>query len=227
MADPDAYVALVASLPGSERLFVAKQPPLSRIRLDRRLRALSPEDAETLSVLEGALSWSSYGMEVSDAEAIARGRAALARVPQPTLRALMAERLEVRTAVAAIRRRLAGVPAPTGAWGFGRYRRRIVARWSEPTFGLDRPYPWMREAVRLAEARETLDLERHLLEQTYRMMRRHGAAHQFDFEAVAIYVLTWNIFDRWARTNAEAATRRFEALTLEALSDFPELRAET
>jgi len=44
MSDPDAYIALISSLPGSGRLFVAKQPPLSRLRLDRRLTALTTED---------------------------------------------------------------------------------------------------------------------------------------------------------------------------------------
>ena len=37
---------------GSERLFVAKQPPLSRIRLNKRLTALSTEDAKVLAILE-------------------------------------------------------------------------------------------------------------------------------------------------------------------------------
>ena len=36
MVDPDAYVALISSLPSSERLFVAKKPPLSRLRIFRR-----------------------------------------------------------------------------------------------------------------------------------------------------------------------------------------------
>lgn len=219
-------MALVASLPRSERLFVAKQPPLSRIRLDRRLRALSPEDADTLRLLEATVAWKSYDMDVTDEDAIARGRKALAKITQPTLRALLAERLEVRTVVAALRRRLSGAPPPVGDWGFGRYRHRIVVRWGDPTFGLDRPFPWLREASRLAEANQTLDLERLLLDETYRMMRRHGAPHHFDFEAVAVYVLIWNIYDRWAHTNAEAATRRFEALADDALRNFPEFHAE-
>lgn len=227
VTDADAYVALISSLPGCERLFVAKLPPLSRIRLERRLTALSSDDRETLRVLEDALSWDGYDINTTDKEAFERGRKALTSVPQTTLRQLLAERLEVRTVIAAIRLRLAGSSPPDGKWGFGRYRRQIITRWNEPDFGLDRVYPWVLEAVHLSETKDTLGFERLILDSTHIMMQRHAASHQFDFEAVAIYVLVWNIFDRWARTNAEAASRRFETMTLDAFDNYPELFAET
>lgn len=227
MADPDAYVALISSLPGSERLFVAKQPPLSRIRLDRRLRALSPEDARTLKCLEDVLSWESYAVGTTDEEVFERGRAALRRVPHPTLRAVLEQRLEMRTIVAALRLRQAGKPPPGLPWGFGRFRTRILTQWTEPGFGLDHVYPWIREARQLTRAQDALGFERLVLEQSYRLMRRLGGPHHFDFEAVAIYVLKWNIFNRWAHSNTEAAARRFTAMTQDALADFPELRPET
>lgn len=226
MADPDAYVALITSLPGSERLFVAKVPPLSRIRLDRRLRALSPEDANTLRILEDVLSWDAYATDATDAEVFERGRQALKDVSQPTLRSLLEQRLEMRTAMAAIRLRLAGQSSPGTHWGFGRFRNQIKTHWNDPGFGLDRVYPWIKDAQNLAQSHDALGLERLVLEQSYRLMQRHAAAHHFDFEAVAIYVLVWNIFDRWAHSNAEAASRRFTALTQAALADHPELRTE-
>lgn len=226
MADPDGYVALVASLPRSERLFVAKQPPLSRIRLERRLRVLLPEDAETLRLLEDTLAWPSYRMGTTDTDAFERGKKALACVRQPTLRQLLANRLEIRTVVSAMRRRLAGDPPPSPNWGFGRYRRTIIAHWGERAFGLERIYPWLLEAVSLVEKHKALELERLLLDNAHRLMRRYAARHTFDFEAVAIYVLDWNIFDRWATANAEAAQRRFEDIARHALDDFPEMSAK-
>ena len=51
------------------------------------------------------------------------------------------------------------------------------------------------------------------------MVSRHGAAHEFDFEAVCVYVLKWGIVDRWVRADAEAAAARFEKLTEEGLRD--------
>jgi hypothetical protein len=44
MSGTDSYVMLMASLPRSERLFLAKQPPISRLKLERRLQQLTAED---------------------------------------------------------------------------------------------------------------------------------------------------------------------------------------
>ena len=125
MPKQDAYIALMCSLPGSERLFVARQPPLSRIRLDRRLTALSPEDSKVLKILEHALSWNAYDMDVTDAQAIQRCKQAMLDIPQPTLRKLFTERMELRSVVAALRLRKRGEPAPSDPFGVGRWSRHI------------------------------------------------------------------------------------------------------
>lgn len=221
-SDPDAYVMLMSSLPDSGRLFVAKRPPLSRLRLDRRLTALSPEDAETLRLVEAALDWGSFALDVTDAQATDRARRALAHVTQPALRAVLNDRLEIRTVIAALRRRQRGEGPPPPGWGHGRLTGRIAARWGEPTFGLAEVFPWLREAHALLEQGDPLGFERLILQVTERLMRRRGAGHDFDIEAVVIYVLTWNIYDRWARANAEGAARRFNALADAALAGVPD-----
>lgn len=221
MGAQDEYVTLVASLPSSERLFRAKQPPLSRLRLDKRLGALSPEHAATLAVIEEALSWGAYAMSVSGAQAVARLERALAVVPQPTLRLILRERFELRVAVAALRRRAAGDGPQSAAADWGVWGRRLAENWSEPTFKLDRRHPWLARANLLVSEGDPKGLERHILEVTFRHLQRRAAFHHFDFEAVVIYVLKWSIFDRWARLNAEAAQRRVEALADAALADFP------
>ncbi|WP_170759137.1 hypothetical protein [Ruegeria lacuscaerulensis] len=218
MSDPDAYISLISSLPGSERLFVAKQPPLSRLRLDRRLTALKPEDARVLKVLEHALNWSDYDMDVTDAQAIQRCKEALRDIPQPTLRKLFLERMDLRTVVAALRLRNQGGSPPVGAYGVGRWSRHIPANWSDPSFRLETPMPWIKEARQLLDAEDPLGLERLLLSVSHNQLKRHAARHLFDFEAVAIYVLIWNIFDRWAQSNAQDAAKRFEKLAKQAMA---------
>ena len=52
------YVTLMASLPYHGRLFGARQTPLSRFQLDKRLAWLEPHDAEMLARIEGILRWS-------------------------------------------------------------------------------------------------------------------------------------------------------------------------
>lgn len=223
MTDPDAYIALVSSLPSSERLFVAKQPPLSRLRLDRRLSVLAAEDAETLARIESLLSWSSYDAQSDIADVVARARSLLGDLQRQTLRMIVAERMEMRTAIAALRLRRDGAEPPAQPWGFGRWLRHMAAHWSDPTFRLDASMPWLRSAVPLVEARDALGLERHLLDTSFRKLQRHAGQHHFDFEAVVMYVLKWNIFDRWAKADAHAAAARFAQLSDEALQGYPDL----
>ncbi len=223
MSDPNAYIALICSLPGSERLFVAKQPPLSRLRLDRRLKALTPGDSQVLSVLENALSWSAYDMDVTDAQAIRRCKQALRDIPQPTLKKLFMERMELRSVMAAMRLRNRREGPPSGSFGVGRWNRYIPAHWSDPGFGLERAMPWVKEAHQLLDNDDPLGLERLILSVSHKQLKRHAARHMFDFEAVAIYVLIWNIFDRWAQSNAQDAAQRFEKLALQAMADVADI----
>ncbi|WP_372571886.1 hypothetical protein [Ruegeria jejuensis] len=226
MPGPDAYIALVSSLPSSERLFVAKQPPLSELRLRKRLTALDEDDAKTLRRIENVLNWASYDARAEISDVVKRARSLLHDLPHPTLRAVVADRMDLRTAIAALRMRRDGMSAPTGRWGFGKWTGHIAANWSDPTFRLDAPLPWLREAGTLLEAGDALGLERHLLEVAFRQLQRHGGMHHFDFEAVVIYVLKWNLFDRWAASDAQAAARRFAQLSDDALQDFPDLMLE-
>ncbi len=223
MADPDAYIALVSSLPSSERLFVAKQPPLSRLRLEGRLSTLSLDDRAVLRRVEELMSWGSYEMSDKEPVAINRAKTVLGNLESETLRAIIAERMDLRAVIAALRMRRAKQDAPSNPWALSRFIPHIRTNWSDPHFRLDNRLPWLREAVMLMEQQDPLGLERHILGVTFRQLNRHAARHQFDFEAVVIYVLKWNIFDRWARSDAAAAARRFEALAQDALGDFSDI----
>ena len=219
MSGTDAYAMLMASLPRSERLFLAKQPPISRLKLERRLQQLSPEDRLVVRQMEAALDWRAIDLMASDAAVLARATSALSALESPTLQEIIRERLELRTCMAALRRRARGEgPPPAGAgWGFGRLLDRIARSWGEPSLGLERVFPWIGQADQLLRQPDPVALERLILEQHYRLLRRQSLGHAFDLEAVVIYVLKWNIFDRWAAGNREGAARRFKALTAEGL----------
>ncbi len=226
--DPDAYVTLIASLPSREELFVAKQAPLSRLKLDQRLRVLSDEDSAVLKMIEEALNWRSLSMKVTEKDVINRSRRVLQNVDNETLQQIVRDRLEIRTCVAALRRRAQGqgAPAKETPWGFGRWVDHIARNWTEPTFRLDGVFPWLREANRLMRAGDTIALERLVLEESDKRLRRLSGEHLFDFEAVVIYVLQWSMVDRWSRYNAEVAVRRFDDLTEAGLGRFASLSFE-
>ncbi|MGI9507737.1 MAG: hypothetical protein ACR2QJ_00130 [Geminicoccaceae bacterium] len=228
MSDPSAYVMLISSLPNPEALFLAKQPPLSRLKLDQRLRILTEEDAETLALIEQALDWRKLSITASEQDVIDRAKRALSGIDNETVQLIIRDWLETRTCVAALRRRARGdgPPAPGTPWGFGRWVGHMARNWIEPGFRLDGVFTWLREADGLMKQNDTLALERLLLGQSYKQLQRRAGEHAFDFEAVVIYVLKWNIVDRWGRSNAEAAARRFDDLTKAGLGAYATLSFE-
>ncbi len=225
MSDPDAYITLISGLPRPEALFRAKRPPLSRLKLDRRLRVLAPGDAEVLKLVEDVLDWTVLPITMTDAEIVARARAAMEKIENETVRLILRDRLETRTCIAALRRRHRGGQAPAHGtvWGYGRWVTHITRNWTETSFRLDGVFPWLREADKLLKGGDTMALQRLILEQSWKNVRRHAGEHAFDFEAVVIYVLEWDIVDSLVRYDVEAAAKRFEALAEAGLGEYAAL----
>lgn len=216
------YVTLMASLPALGPILAAKRPPIARVRLEARLGMLAPEDRAELDALTGLLAWRRMPLGTGDGEFVARARRVIPSLGSPTLAAVARERLELRTAVAALRRRHAGEDAPRGDdWGYGRFTARIRANWREPDLGLARPFPWIARARTALETGAAADLERILIETAWRQAARRAVGHDFDFEAVALYTVRWMLLERWTRYDPQAAAARFRALASAAAADLP------
>jgi hypothetical protein len=211
---------LIASLPDHGPLFGARQTPLSRIRLQQRLNLLKPRDRDLLDRITDLLDWMRHGMARSDSEILTKARDLLPRIVSPTLKQLVTRRLELRSLVAALRsrRRGEGPPGTDVPWGFGRWMRHIRVNWSEPGFRLDHVYPQVHEMQRMLQSDDMLGVERILLEMVWRDLERIEEGHYFDFEAVVIYTLRWDLVYRWTGYDGEGAARRFDELTEQALS---------
>lgn len=223
----DAYVMLISSLPKLGAPFLAKRPPLSRFKLDQRLRALDDKDKETLYLVEEALNWRRLPIAASEMAVIQRASTAISEIDHTGIREIIRERMEMRTCIAALRRRAQGQGPPKAPWGFGRWVRHIERNWADPDFRLLNTFTWLRDANNMLKRGDTQQLERLILEQSYRLTRRHSAGHIFDFQAVVIYVLTWNILDRATHQNTELASRRFEKLAVAGLGVHTRLFKET
>ncbi len=216
----DRYVTLMASLPPHvPSLFANRQTPISRLKLDDRLQMLEPQDAIDLALIEELLHWDRMSMEMTDAQMIERGKQTCDRLDNEFIKDIVRWRLEIRTVVAALRRRHLGRPVPSAGskWGYGAWMKMIETHWHEPSFGVERIYPWLPEADRLLEESDSLALERLLLNQVWDYYGRVVGDHYFDFEAVVVYVLRWDVIDRWSRYNGEAAARRFDRMVESAL----------
>lgn len=219
----DPYVMLMSSLPAV--LFLSeKEPPINAARLAERMKELAPEDRDEVEKMRTLIAWSAVDSRLDDATFVARAERAIASLRSPVLRAVARQRFEIRTLVAALRARHAGAEAPPEGmiWGFGRHVGRIRANWNAPDFGMGRQFPWVLKARERLEAGDTVGLERLLLETAWAGVERHELGHEFDFEAVACYILRWSLADRWARYDADVARLRFAELLDAAIADnFP------
>lgn len=228
MSAVDRYLMLITSLPAHGELFGAKQTPLSRIRLRQRLKLLEPGDGDDLSKLVALTDWAWLRMDEDDESMVRRARDVLPSIFNEFVRDLATWRLEMRTVVAALRRRQAGGRPPSGSrdWAFGRWVPLITRYWSEPNLRLEGAFPWLPEARRLLEAGDSLGLERLLLGTVWDHLERVSEGHHFDFEAVVVYCKRWDLVARWTGYSGDAAVTRFDELVHESLGPLEALRAE-
>lgn len=218
----EPYTMLLASLPHLPAPGSARDLPITRLQLSSRLKWLTPEDQQRLHRVEQALHCSHLPIELSDEQVIARAQAALGAVACDFLRPILLERLEMRTLIAALRRRARGETLPRERpWGQGRFLKRIETHYAEPDFGLGHLYPWLAQAQKHLQAEEPLELENLLLTQYWKQLARVDDPHAFDFSAVTLYVLRWEILHRSLRRQPEAAATRFDALVAQALESSP------
>jgi hypothetical protein len=217
VAVEDRYLTLLSSLPAHGPLFGARHTPLSWLRLEQRLKWLEDEDASDIERLSSLVSWHQQRFEVEDEELILAAERSVNELHNDFARDFAIWRLELRTLVAALRRRHAGGKPPTGRrWGFGRWVPLILRNWNDPHFRLERIHPWLPEARRMLDGGDPRGLERLLLATVWSHLERLDGEHSFDFEAVVIYVMRWQLIARLIREDSPAALDRFDALLDEA-----------
>jgi len=227
-AGTDRYITLMASMPALQNPLQARELPLSRLRLDNRLRLLDDADGELLRRIERVMEWERIGMTESDADVIAELDALMRSLPSRGLRTVVRDRFERRTVLAAMRRRRRGEVAPPQRelWGYGRYADQIRRNWSRPHFGLRRTMPWLAELREMHDAGDTLELDRSILRLDWNNLEGARTSHEFDFEAVVLYVLRYNRIARWLGHSVPRARARFDELVAIGLGDFATLVPE-
>lgn len=208
------YVMLMASLPRYKRdLFAMTQPPVSEIQLNKRLDWLEPRDASDLAKIQSLLYWSKTP-DTTDQEFIQHASAILEAIQDDFLKNILFWRLELRTVVTALRKRHQGLTAEPeqASLGIGRWLPFIRKHWDQSDFMIGRQLPWLEDVSRLIAGNQSLKLETYLLNLIWQHYARQGNGHDFDFAAVVIYVLRWDVIKRWAHCRAELASQRFASL---------------
>ncbi len=208
------YTMLMASLPRHKNnLFDEDQVPLSRIQLNKRLTLLSPEDRNDLNKIEEMLHWSHMKKDIDQAF-VSKTIESIESINNQFIKDIVIWRLEIRIILAALRMRHRGMKkAPENKiMGFDYWHNAISQYWHQADFGLTHRLPWLSEADSLLREDKSLELEKLLYSVVWEHYHRKNFGHYFNFEAVIIYVLRWDIIDRWSRCNKQAAVQRFDAL---------------
>lgn len=224
MKQQTVYTMLMASLPPHPlSLWNLKNKPVTRIHLERRLTLLKDQDRQQLEQIESILHWSKMDPNnTTDAIITTETTRIIQSIDHPLLRDIIVWRMEVRTLITAIRRRKLGMEAPSKneCWGYGQVVPFIRNNWQIDDFSLSHRFPWVSLANTLFETEQSVELEKLLFNLSWQHYERIGRVHYFDFEAVVIYVLRWNIVNRWAQSNQEIALRQFEMLVHNGLGDY-------
>ena len=213
------YTMLLSSLPlHPTNLFTAQQTPVSRIQLDKRLALLDEDDGRDLARIEALLHWSRI-RDQDDELIVKQDKAELDAIKSAFLKEIVLWRLELRTILSALRKRHAGEATASVFHGFGKWPGLITQHWHEKDFGIGHLLPWIHEANNLLEQDKTYELEKLLLNLVWRHYERVGGNHYFDFPAVVIYVLRWDVINRWSGYNKDLGILRFDELVTAGLVD--------
>ena len=217
----NAYYTLLTSLPHIDSLFNSRITPISRFQLDKRLSMLSTADQQRLVKIESLLHWDQLDDEVEEKALIRQAERTRAELGSQALNDLIDWRLDMRTIVAALRRKHAGQPAPTEPkWSYGSRYEYIRNHWGSATLGLGSAFPWIPRVVECLRNGECIALEKILLQAVWDHLSHMAMKHSHDFEAVVIYVLRWNLVARWTAYDTDKARVRFRNLVESSLGEF-------
>ncbi|MGZ8238781.1 MAG: DUF2764 family protein [Methylobacter sp.] len=209
------YYTVVASFPHLPYFADVERLPLSRLRLEQRLRMLDADETRQILQAEFLAGWRlSAGKRGSGGKIAAQYKSALQSITQPALREFVEYRLDIQTVLAALRLRQAGrdLKQYDGIWGVGRWVKHIEAHWDATDFRLSTVFPWVLEAGNCLAAVDATALDRLLMDTVWRKLSRMGDITPFGFETIIAFVFKWDILQAWLMRDAGAAKQRFQIM---------------
>ncbi|MDP1562136.1 MAG: DUF2764 family protein [Pirellulaceae bacterium] len=214
------YYDLIASLPGLPIRFDVERPPISGLRLMERLQILDADDAAVVEQWTNFVGWDRQVLERTDDDVAQSYHRLIGEISNATLLELIQHRMDTRTIIAAIRRRRAGMPPPTGV---GQWVDKIRRDFQHPQFQLQTLYPWIGRFDQLMGEGQALEAQRIVFEFNYRELEELAPNDMFSFEAILIYLVRWEIIDRWTSLDEAAGKTRFETMIRETLGEYAHL----
>jgi hypothetical protein len=221
------YYDLIASFPHLKDFMRAERSPISRERLRERMSMLLREDRNTIKHIAAFVQWQRHPLERTDEEMIAEYKHLQDLITDERVMEVVNVRIDVRTIMAALRRRARGLPAPRKGvqWGMGRWVRHIEENWDDPDFKLGSIYPWISQAREYISSADPVQMEKLLMSENWGRLDSLTGISNFEFEVVVAYLLKWDILSRWVGYDGNEARMRFEDLMTEVMHGTEELFA--
>jgi hypothetical protein len=216
-----SYYTLMASLPALPRLEKAKVLPINEVRLRERLTMLHEEDAVLVRETTRFLRWQRQPVQRTDREIVLLFERILNKLQDhEAIAAMVTLRMDVRTVMAALRRRHLGIPRPEKGeiWGTGEWTRPIMQNWDDPDFKLGYVFPWISRVRNYLEKGETVELEKQLMHVVWNRAEQLAFLKPFGFDSLIAYLFKWDILQRWLSFDKQEAKKRFKSLVLEVMS---------
>lgn len=215
------YYTLITSLPRHGRQFKVKETAISRVQLEKRLKLIPENERNILTQVENVIWNSWFSPELPSSETYSRAQK-LFSLRNSFLNEIIHWHFNVRSLFVALRlrRRQPSPPPNQKNYPFGDLTIRLINNWHEPTFGLQHIYPWLPEVNKMIINNETAALEDILLTKLWKHLDVVECGHYFDFEAVIIYLLRWNIVNYWSRFNEIAAVECMNELADQAIRNY-------
>lgn len=221
MIRSNSYYTLLGSLPALPTHYEhADRMPISRLRLDGRLKMLEADDRIVIEQVADFLVWDRQPLDRTDEDVCVHYDEIMSTIHNPLVREVVTTQTCIRTIVSAIRRRKMGLGPPPGVEPWSGY---IARNWKHPDFRLGARFPWIGELDRILNGDSPLESERTLHNVSWETWKRLGERYHFSFEAVILYLVRWEIVYRWISRDAAAGRERFEHLVTEAMGEYANL----
>ncbi|MBT8138594.1 MAG: DUF2764 family protein [Gammaproteobacteria bacterium] len=212
MMPPD-YTELICSLPHLVDPFKYQRQSISFVQLQKRMNMLQYDDYRWISQFLRLFYWGEIRLDVDEEQLVRAANRFMDEVPCPDIKYWLLWRMDVRTIIAALRRRRDGETAPlTNDWGFGRYLHHIRSNWSAPCFKLEHRFTFLPQVNQLLAAGESYSLEKVLLEAIWDFFSNCSPRNSNGLAMVVLYLLKWNLIEQWSQCNSTTGAERFDNL---------------
>ena len=212
MSSPD-YTALLCSLPHLVDPFQYQRQSISLVQLQKRMNMLSYDDYVWLNKVRHLFYWGGIKLDQDEATLVKQANRLMDDLNDSDIKSWLLWRMDIRSILAAMRRRKEGQSAPKDIlWAYGNYIHHIQRNWESPCFKLESRYPFLTEIEKHFQTSESYQLERCLLKAIWHFYSTRKPKKANGFSSVMLYVMKWDLIDRWRQYDKEIGAERFNEL---------------